>query len=116
MDEIRTDTRGAEAARQAEPAAGRAPVDSPAAAGAGPQAVGQGVSLRGISVADAVASVGSRNNIVTSIVMGGDSSIAQIRVVDAVTHQVIAESPPDTIARMQDEMLAYQQVARNGLR
>ncbi len=73
----------------------------------------QTAPLRGMTVAGAMASVGSRNNMVTSIVMGGNNQIAQIRVVDAVTHEVIAESPPDTIARMQDEMLAYQQVARS---
>jgi hypothetical protein len=30
----------------------------------------------------------------------------------SVTHEVIAESPPDSIARMREEVLAYQDVVR----
>ncbi len=70
-------------------------------------------SPHGFSLVDAAASIGNRTNLVTDIVMGPDNQVAQIRVIDAVTHQVIAKSPPDSIARMQQEMQAYQDILRS---
>jgi hypothetical protein len=71
--------------------------------------------LAGFSLVDAFASLGNRSSMHTDIVFGPDNQVAQIRVVDAVTHQVIASSPPDSIAHMQIEMQAYQEAAKNKL-
>ena len=86
----------------------------PGAASPQPATSGRPTAPKTMSLVDAMASLGSRNNMVTSIVVGGDNRIAQIRVVDAVTLEVIAESQPDSIAHMEQEMQAYQQVARSG--
>lgn len=67
----------------------------------------------GFSLVDAYAVLGSRSNLVTDIVLGSNNQIAQIRVVDSVTHQVVGTSPPETIARIQQEMQAYQDVAKS---
>lgn len=69
-------------------------------------------SLRGFPLIDASAVLSSGQSMITDLVYGPDEQVSQIRVLDARTHQVIAECPPDTIARAQREMLAYQDVAR----
>ncbi len=66
----------------------------------------------GFSLVDASASLAGRNSVVTDVVLGANNQVSGIRVIDSVTHQVIAESPPDTIARMREEVLAYQDVVR----
>jgi hypothetical protein len=38
--------------------------------------------------------------------------VAQIRVVDPTTGRVVAVSPPDTIARMREEVQSYQDTAQ----
>lgn len=68
--------------------------------------------LQGLSLAGATAALGSGQSLITDYIMGADASLAQIRVIDPTTHQVVAASPPDTIAQIQQEMLAYQNVAR----
>src|SRR5579862_6032813 len=72
---------------------------SPAAGGAAPP--WNVDALRGISLVDAVATLGSRNSMVTQMILGADNQVASVRVVDSVTHKVIAECPPDSIARAQ---------------
>ena len=69
--------------------------------------------LRGLSLAGASMTIGTGRNLVTDYVLGADNKLAQIRVIDQTTHQVIAASPPDTIARMQQEILTYQRLAHN---
>ena len=64
------------------------------------------------SLVDASASLAGRNSVVTDVVLGANNQISGIRVIDSVTHEVIAESPPDSIARMREEVLAYQDVVR----
>jgi len=66
----------------------------------------------GFSLVDASASLAGRNSVVTDVVLGANNQISGIRVIDSVTHEVIAESPPDSIARMREEVLAYQDVVR----
>jgi len=66
----------------------------------------------GFSLVDASASLAGRNSVVTDVVLGANNQVSGIRVIDSVTHEVIAESPPDTIARMREEVLAYQDVVR----
>jgi hypothetical protein len=84
-------------ARPVSPKAGGASVDS------------------GFPLVDAYASLGSRSVIRSDVVYGPDNQVAQIRVVDALTREVICSSPPDTIAHMQMEIEAYQEAARNKL-
>lgn len=67
--------------------------------------------LQGLSLVDASATIGSGRNLVADYVMGAGNQLAQIRVIDPTTHQVVAVSPPDSIARMQQEIFAYQGVA-----
>jgi hypothetical protein len=69
-------------------------------------------ALRGMSLVDAVATLGSRNSMVTQMILGADNQVSSVRVLDSVTHKVIAECPPDSIARAQQEMLAYQDLAQ----
>jgi len=69
----------------------------------------------GPSLFAAFASLGSRNSMVTDIVFGPNNQPSQIRVIDAVTHQVISVSPPDSIAHMQLEVQQYQDAAKNKL-
>ncbi len=64
--------------------------------------------LEGVSLVDASASLSVGQTLVTDYVLGANNTLAQIRVIDPTTHQVVAESPPDSIARMRQEMLAYQ--------
>ncbi len=68
-------------------------------------------ALQGVSLVDASATIGSGRNLVADYVMGANNQIEAIRVIDPTTHQVIAASPPDSIARMQQEIAAYQGVA-----
>lgn len=68
-------------------------------------------ALQGVSLADASATIGSGRNLVADYVMGANNQLAAIRVIDPTTHQVIAASPPDSIARMQQEIAAYQSIA-----
>lgn len=65
-------------------------------------------ALQGLSLADASVTISSGRNLVADYVLGADNQLTQIRVIDQTTHQVVAESPPDSIARMQQEMQAYQ--------
>lgn len=69
--------------------------------------------LRGLSLAGASVTIGTGRNLVTDYVLGADNKLAQIRVIDQTTHQVIAVSPPDSIARMQQEILTYQRLAHD---
>ena len=66
----------------------------------------------GSSLMAAYASLGARNSMVTDIVFGPNNQVSQIRVLDAVTHQVISTSPPDSIAHMQMEVEQYQDAAK----
>lgn len=70
------------------------------------------VALHGFGLIAASAELSSGQHMITTLLYGPDDQVAQIRVLDANTHQVIAECPPDTIARAQREMMAYQHVAR----
>ena len=70
--------------------------------------------LRGISLSSAQATLGAGRTLVTDYIMGGDNTLAEIRVVDPTTHQVVATSPPETIAQMRQEMLAYQSLGKDG--
>lgn len=65
-------------------------------------------ALQGLTLADASATISSGHNLVANYVMGANNQVAEIRVIDQTTHQVIAASPPDSIARIQQEMVAYQ--------
>lgn len=67
---------------------------------------------QGFSLIDASASLGGRNSMITDVTLGANNQVSGIRVIDSKTHQVIAESPPESIARMQEEVLAYQDVVR----
>lgn len=67
--------------------------------------------LQGLTLADASATISSGHNLVANYVMGANNQLAEIRVIDQTTHQVIAASPPDSIARIQQEMVAYQGLA-----
>ncbi len=69
--------------------------------------------LRGISLSSAQATLGAGRTLVTDYIMGGDNTLAEIRVVDPTTHQVVAASPPETIAQMRQEMLAYQNLGKD---
>ncbi len=64
--------------------------------------------LHGLSISSARATLGAGRSLVTDYIMAADNTLAEIRVIDPTTHQVVAESPPDSIARMRQEMLAYQ--------
>ena len=90
-------------------AAGITPEAARAAQAAPPQA--DASQLQGVSLVDVSASLGSGRNLVADYVMSADNHLAEIRVIDSTTHEVIAESPPDSIAQIQQEMLAYQGVA-----
>jgi hypothetical protein len=68
--------------------------------------------LHGYPLIAASAALSSGQNMITTLIYGPDNEVTQIRVLDASTHQVIAACPPDTIARAQREMIAYQRVAR----
>ncbi len=69
--------------------------------------------LRGISLSSAQATLGAGRTLVTDYIMGADNTLAEIRVVDPTTHQVVAASPPETIAQMRQEMLAYQNLGKD---
>ncbi len=69
----------------------------------------------GSSLMAAVASLGARESMVTEVVYGPNNQVSQIRVLDAVTHQVISSSPPDSIAHMQLELEQYQDAAKSKL-
>ena len=87
----------------APPAAG-AQSSSPAQVASAPQ---------GMSLIAAVATVSTGRSMITDMVFGPDNQVTQIRVIDPSTHRVIAATPPDTIARFEREVAAYQQVARD---
>lgn len=93
-----TRTGGPDAATTAPVSAAAADADNP---------------LRGLSLAGASVTIGTGRNLVTDYVLGADNKLAQIRVIDQTTHQVIAVSPPDSIARMQQEILTYQRLAHD---
>ena len=78
---------------------------------AAPPTAGQS-SPQGFSLIDASASLGGRNSMITDVMIGANNQVSGIRVIDSTTHQVIAESPPESIARMQEEVAAYQDVVR----
>ncbi len=61
-----------------------------------------------LTLPSAQAVLSSGRNLVADYIMGDDNRLLQIRMIDPVTHQVVAESPPSTIARMQQEVLTYQ--------
>lgn len=84
-----------------------APTDAPRPAAA-PLTNSDADELQGLTLADASATISSGHNLVASYVMGANNQLAEIRVIDQTTHQVIAASPPDSIARIQQEMVAYQ--------
>ena len=113
MAEITQTSPAAQAsqARAAEAAASARPAPSSAAPQASGVSQAGAVSLAGVSLVDAAASLSAGRSLVADYVMGSNNQLAQIRVIDPTTHQVIAESPPDSIARMQQEVLAYQGVA-----
>ncbi len=67
--------------------------------------------LQGLSLADASATLGAGRNLVADYVIDADNRLAEIRLIDPTTHQVVAASPPDTIMQMQQEMRAYQSAA-----
>jgi hypothetical protein len=64
--------------------------------------------LNNLTLPSAQAVLSSGRNLVADYVMGNDNHLLQIRVIDPSTHQVIAASPPSTIARLQQEVLTYQ--------
>lgn len=70
-----------------------------------------GAQLQGVTLADVTATLGVGRNLVADYVMGTGNQLAQIRVIDPATRQVVAESPPDSIQHMQQEMLTYQSLA-----
>lgn len=99
------------ASREAAPARG----DTPAAAAAvtAQPASGTGDSpLRGISLSSATATLGAGRTLITDYIMGANNTLAEIRVIDPATHQVVAVSPPETITHIQQEMLAYQSLGK----
>lgn len=67
---------------------------------------------QGMSLIAAVATVSTGRSMITDMVFGADNQVTQIRVIDPSTNRVIASTPPDTIARFEREVAAYQQVAR----
>jgi len=69
--------------------------------------------LRGISLSSAQATLGAGRTLVTDYIMGADNTLAEIRVIDPTTHQVVAASPPETIAQIRQEMLAYQSLGKD---
>jgi len=81
-------------------------------AGTAAASAGSPTSAGSFSLVDAAASLAGRNGVVTEVVIGGDNQISAIRILDSVTHQVVAESPPESIAHMREEILAYQDVVR----
>lgn len=105
-DYLHVSVAASRAAVQAAPVAHDASMPSESAA---PQA--NDSALQGVSLVDATAAISSGRGLVANYVMGSNSKLAQIRVIDPTTNEVIAESPPDSIARMQQEVLAYQGVA-----
>ncbi len=68
--------------------------------------------LDGLSLIAAAATINAGRSLITNYVMGSDNQLAQIRLIDPATHQIIAEVPPDSIAQMQQEILAYQNLAK----
>lgn len=68
--------------------------------------------LRGISLSSAQATLGAGRTLVTDYIMGADNTLAEIRVIDPTTHQIVAASPPETIAQMRQEMLTYQNLGK----
>lgn len=88
------------------------PVARPDQSGTAATSAGSPTSAVGFSLVDAAASLAGRNGVVTEVVIGGDNQISAIRILDSVTHQVVAESPPESIAHMREEILAYQDVVR----
>jgi len=69
--------------------------------------------LRGISLSSAQATLGAGRTLVTDYIMGADNTLAEIRVIDPTTHQIVAASPPETIAQMRQEMLNYQNLGKD---
>ena len=67
--------------------------------------------LHGLSLADASATLGTGRNLVADYVIDANNRLAEIRLIDPTTHQVVAASPPDTITQIQQEMRAYQSAA-----
>ena len=69
--------------------------------------------LRGISLSSAQATLGTGRTLVTDYIMGADNTLAEIRVIDPTTHQIVAASPPETIAQIRQEMLTYQKLGKD---
>ncbi len=69
--------------------------------------------LRGISLSSAQATLGAGRTLVTDYIMGANNTLAEIRVIDPTTHQIVAASPPETIAQMRQEMLTYQNLGKD---
>ena len=90
-----------------------APAAFPAAAGQSSQPAQGSSAPQGMSLVAAVASISTGRSMITDMVFGSDNQVTQIRVIDPATHRVIAATPPDTIARFEREVAAYQQVARD---
>lgn len=65
-----------------------------------------------LSLAAAQASISAGQNLVAHFVVSPTGTVSAIRVVDPTTGQVIAENPPDSIARMQQEIATYQKMAQ----
>jgi len=69
--------------------------------------------LRGVSLSSAQATLGIGRTLVTDYIMGANNTLAEIRVIDPTTYQVVAASPPETIAQIRQEMLAYQSLGKD---
>ena len=69
--------------------------------------------LRGVSLSSAQATLGAGRTLVTDYIMGANNTLAEIRVIDPTTHQIVAASPPETIAQMRQEMLTYQNLGKD---
>ena len=69
--------------------------------------------LRGVSLSSAQATLGTGRTLVTDYILGANNTLAEIRVIDPATHQIVAASPPETIAQMRQEMLTYQNLGKD---
>jgi len=69
--------------------------------------------LHGISLSSAQATLGTGRTLVTDYIMGANNTLAEIRVIDPNTHQIVAASPPETIAQIRQEMLTYQNLGKD---
>ena len=78
-----------------------------------PSHMGGDSPLRGISLSSAQATLGAGRTLVTDYIMGANNTLAEIRVIDPTTHQIVAASPPETIAQMRQEMLTYQNLGKD---